>query len=395
MTEKQFPKLALVNGRIILPREIVTGMALLIEGPKIIGLYKLSEIESRFEEVDVGNRYLSPGLIDIHIHGAKSHSFNEANSEAFEAITMETIKHGVTSLLATTVTAPISDLVSCLEFTRCWMNTAHQGTQVLGIHLEGPYLCKTQSGAQDITSIRNPDDGTPSILLEQHDIIKILTYAPELPGAIDLTKQLTQLNILPSAGHSCAYEEDILKAINAGLSHAAHIWSGQSTTKRDGPWRKPGLLEVSLANKSITVEMIADNKHLPPTLMKLAYYCVGPERLCVISDATSGAGLPDNSKFRMGGVEYLVQDNVGMTLDKSAFAGSTTFLNQMIPILTNHVHIPLVEVIRMMSLNPARAIKIDHRKGSLEPGKDADIAIFNSDFTCWRAMISGKWMYIN
>ena len=137
--------------------------------------------------------------------------------------------------------------------------------------------------------------------------------------------------------------------------------------------------------------MICDNKHLPPTLMKLAYKCIGPDRLCVISDATSGAGLPEGSRFRMGEMEYEVHDGVGMMFDRSCFAGSTTLINDMIPVLIEHVSIPLAEAIRMASLTPARIIGVDDRKGSLEAGKDADIAVFDDDFTAWRTMIGGRW----
>jgi len=138
--------------------------------------------------------------------------------------------------------------------------------------------------------------------------------------------------------------------------------------------------------------MIADNKHLPPTLMKLAYKCLGPDRLCVISDATSGAGLPEGSRYRMGEMEYEVAEGVGMMLDRSSFAGSTTLLNRMLPILIEVVGIPLVEAVRMATLTPANVIGVEGSKGSLESGKDADIAIFEEDFTAWRTMIGGKWV---
>jgi N-acetylglucosamine-6-phosphate deacetylase len=228
-------------------------------------------------------------------------------------------------------------------------------------------------------------------LLEYREIIRILTFAPELPGALALTQRLAALGIVAAAGHSSAREEDVAPAIDAGLRHMIHMWSAQSTTIREGPWRKPGLLEVSLTDERLTGEIIADGKHLPPTLMKLAYKCLGPDRLCAISDATSGAGLPDGTRFRMGGMEYEVSDGVGMMLDRSAFAGSTTLLNAMIPILVDQVQIPLVEVLRMTSLTPARVIGVDARKGSLETGKDADIAIFNADFSAWRTIIGGQW----
>jgi N-acetylglucosamine-6-phosphate deacetylase len=173
------------------------------------------------------------------------------------------------------------------------------------------------------------------------------------------------------------------------------MWSGQSSTVRSGPWRKPGLLEATLTFDGLTGEIIADDRHLPPTLMKLAYKSLGPDRLCIVSDATSGAGLPEGSLFRMGEMEYEVRDGVGMVKDRSAFAGSTTLLNQMVSIVHKVVGVPLPEAVRMASLTPARVIGVDDRKGSLEPGKDADLAIFDDDFSAaWRTMIGGRWMHV-
>jgi N-acetylglucosamine-6-phosphate deacetylase len=258
--------------------------------------------------------------------------------------------------------------------------------------LESPYISPGQCGALDPKSLRSPSDGSAAQLLEFADVLRIFVLAPELPGASELVAQLKEHNILPAAGHSMAKEEHVLAAMQAGLRHVTHLFSAMSTTVREGPWRKPGLLETALVHPGLTVEMIADNKHLPSTLMKLAYKCIGPERLCVVSDATSGAGLPTGSRFRMGQMEYEVADGVGMMFDRTSFAGSTTLLNQMIPVLTDVVGIPLPEAIRMASLNPARILKLESRKGSLEAGKDADLAIFNPDFSAWRTMIAGEWI---
>ena len=208
-----------------------------------------------------------------------------------------------------------------------------------------------------------------------------------------MTARLTERGIIVAAGHSMAKEQDVLAAMQSGLRHVTHLFSAMSTTVREGPWRKPGLLETALVNPGLTVEMIADNRHLPPTLMKLAYNAIGPDRLMVVSDALSGAGLPEGAHFRMGSMEYEVTDGVGMMFDRSAFAGSTTLLNQMIPVLTDVVGIPLWEAVRMTSLNPARLLQLDSRKGSLEVGKDADLVLFNPDFTAWRTMIAGQWVH--
>lgn len=388
-------RFALVNGQIVLPQHVVEGQALLIEDGRIAGVVAPASLAGDVARIDVGGRLVAPGLVDIHTHGAQGCIFNDATALAFETILHENARRGVTSLLATTVTDAIDNLVAVLDLAREWMQEqaiAGSGdlAQLLGVHVEGPYFALAQAGAQDPAHIRNPDDGTAERLLAYHDIIRIFTYAPELPGALDLTRRLVDLGIVAAAGHSSAREEDVRPLIDAGLRHIIHLWSAQSTITREGPWRKLGLVEVSLTDERLTGEIIADNKHLPPTLMKLAYKCLGPDRLCAISDATSGAGLPDGSRFRLAGLECDVVDGVGMLPDRTAFAGSTTLLNQMIPILVEEVGIPLHEAIRMASLTPARVIGVADRKGSLEPGKDADIAVFNDDFTAWGTIIGGR-----
>lgn len=386
-------KLALVNGRIVLHDSVTQGKAVVVDGGRIASIADESALGLDVERVDVNGRYITPGLIDIHTHGALGHTFNEPTAEAFGTICAENARRGVTGLLATLATAPIPDLVQCLEFSRAWMKQTNAGARVLGMHLESPYINLAQKGALDPANIRTPDDGSVDALLDYADVLKIFVLAPELPGAIELTRKLTELGVIVAAGHSSAKDEQVLAAMQVGLKHVTHIWSAMSMVVREGPWRKPGLLESALTFDGLTVEMIADNKHLPPTLMKLAYKCIGADRLCVISDATSGAGLPAGARFKMGGMEYEVQDGVGMMLDRSSFAGSSTLVNEMIPILTNVVGIPLVETIRMLTLTPARVLGLDNRTGSIAPGKDADIAIFNNDWTAWRTMIGGEWVY--
>jgi len=294
----------------------------------------------------------------------------------------------VTSLLATLAPAPLTDLKRCFEFMRTWRSAPRPGAQVLGGYLESPYTNLAQKGALDPSCLRSPDDGSADELLEFADVLRVFMLAPELPGAIELAAKINRAGIVPAAGHSSAHDTHVLAAMERGLRHVTHIWSAMSMVVREGPWRRPGLLEAALTFDGLTVEMIADNKHLPPTLMKLAYKCLGPDRLCVISDATSGAGLPDGSRFTMGGMAYEVRDGVGMMFDRSAFAGSTTLLGQMLPILINVVGIPVIEAVRMMTLTPARIIGVDDRKGSVQVGKDADLVIWNEDFTPWRVLLS-------
>jgi len=388
--------LALINGQVVLPDRIADGIAVVIErssaGGSIAALVDEDSLPADIERIDAGGRWITPGLIDIHTHGALGHTFNEPSEEAFNIILQENARRGVTGLLATVAAAPLDDLLQLFEFVRQWMAAPRLGSQVFGAHLESPYISPGQCGALDPQSLRLPTDGSAARLMEFADVLRIFVLAPELPGAQELVAQLKEHNILPAAGHSMAKEDDVLTAMQSGLRHVTHLFSAMSSTVREGPWRKPGLLETALVHPGLSVEMIADNKHLPPTLMKLAYKCIGPENLCIVSDATSGAGLPTGSRFRMGQMEYEVAEGVGMMFDRTAFAGSSTLLNQMIPVLTDVVGIPLPEVIRMASLNPARVLNLESRKGSLEAGKDADLAIFNPDFSAWRTMIAGQWV---
>jgi N-acetylglucosamine-6-phosphate deacetylase len=384
-------QIALTNGHIALADSIVSGKSLVVEGETILGLIDPADLGSEVMRVDVGDRLIAPGLVDIHIHGALGSTFNEPDLAAWETILRENARRGVTSLVATFAPEPIPNLARLFGFCREWMAKPRPGTRVLGAHLESPYVSPAQKGALDPASMRTPGDGSVEPLLAYADVVRIFVLAPELPGALALIERLARLGIMPAAGHTSATDEQVAEAMRLGLRHITHIWSAMSSTVRHGPWRKPGVLEAALVFDGLTVEMIADNRHLPATLMKLAYRCIGSGRLCAVSDASSGAGLPEGARYRMGNMEYVVGDGVGMMLDNTAFAGSTTLLNQMVPILNQVVGMPLVEAIRMVTLTPARAIGEQASIGSIAPGKRADLAIFDDDFSAWRVMVGGRW----
>jgi N-acetylglucosamine-6-phosphate deacetylase len=388
------PRYALVNGRLVLPDRVVEGQALLVEEGRIAALAPQGEIGDQYPRLDVGGRLVTPGLIDIHTHGALGYTFNDAHEEAYAEIAQANLRYGVTSLLATTVSAPLTELEAALAMVERWMAHPRPGATIVGAHVEGPFFHPSQTGAQDPRALLTPDAGNVARLLAYASSIRILSFAPELPGADMLIRRLVERGIVPAAGHSAARDTDLLAAAALGLSHIIHIWSGQSTTVREGPWRRPGLLESTLTYDGFTVEMIADNRHLPETLMRLAYKCLGPDRLCAISDGSSGAGLPEGARFRMANLEYEVADGVGMLLDRSAFAGSTTLLGAMLPVLTQVVGIPLPEAVRMATLTPARVIGLQAAKGSLTPGKDADIAVFDDDFAVWAVALGGRWALV-
>ncbi|MBX3140926.1 MAG: amidohydrolase family protein [Trueperaceae bacterium] len=404
------------GGTLVLPDGLAPGAALVVVDGTIAAVVPESELTAdqlAAPTLDAGGAYVLPGLVDIHTHGASGRLFNEADDEAWSSILATQLAHGVTSVLPTTLTASIPELTAALAQGRRWLRSpaarsARDGTprdrtpyepdpgdgapahaQVLGMHVEGPYFALAQSGAQDPAHIRNPDDGTVDELLAYADAIRLMSFAPELPGALELTSRLSALGIVPAAGHSSARDEHLAAAMARGLTHVIHLFSAQSTTVREGPWRKPGLLEASLAFDGLTVEVIADHRHLPTTLLRLAYKAIGPDRLCIVSDATHGAGMPEGTELKLGGLDIVVGPGVAMLKDLTAFAGSTTLLDRMLQVMHFEVGLPLAEVVRMASLNPARAVGAAGRKGSLEPGKDADFALFSPALEPLAAYIGG------
>lgn len=373
---------AIRNGGIVLSDQVIYGKTILISEGKISAVAEGGSFNPEdYECMDAGGKLISPGLIDLHIHGCLHHTFNEADTEAFEGILSKTLSCGVTTLLPTLVSAPIPELCHALEFIRNWKSSQKVGmTRILGAYLESPYIALAASGALPSSTIRTPDDGTIDRLLEFYDAFSIFMIAPELPGAIEAIKKITSKGIIAAMGHSMAIEKEIIPAINAGASHVTHLWSAMSSVVRHGPWRQPGLLEVALTNSSLTAEIIADNRHLPPTLMKLAVQSK-KGTLCAVSDALNGAGLPEGSHFIVGDQVYEVADGVGMVPDRSCFAGSTTLLNREIPVLIDEISLSLPDAIRMVTEVPAKIARVNDRIGSIKPGYDADIVIFNDDFT--------------
>ena len=373
---------AFINGKIIFPDQIVTGMDLLLDGSKIQAITGRGNYNpSDYEIVDLNGRFVSPGFIDLHVHGCLHHTFNETSAEAYDVILRKTLSYGVTTLVPTLVAAPIPELVKTLEFIGSRRNNQNIGrTKIMGAYLESPYISPAASGAIPASAIRSIEDGTIDELLNLHEAISVFMIAPELPGAVEAVRKMKSAGLIISMGHSTATESDILPVIDAGASHVTHLWSAMSSVIRQGPWRKPGLLEVALTRPELTAEIIADNKHLPPTLMKLAVQSKG-ESLCAVSDALNGAGLEEGAHFFVGDNEYEVVDGVGMVADRSVFAGSTTLLGQELPILVDVVGLSLSHAIRMISTIPANILGIENRTGKIQPGLDADLVLLNDDLS--------------
>lgn len=378
---------ALVGPEIVVDEAVLSDHSVLVRHGRIEAVVPVAQLPSDVTRRHLGAGLLTAGLVDIHTHGAGGRAFNEgdvaANREALAAY----LKAGVTTVLPTLATAPIDDMMQSLEAIETVRNS-NGLPRTPGAHLEGPYLSEAQRGAQDPNALRLPTDGSLERLLEHASLLRIVSFAPELPGAIDLTRRLVALDIVAAAGHSDGRDEDLLACQRAGLSHVIHVFSGQSATVRRGPWRYPGMLEATLSSDGLTVEMIGDGKHLPPTLMKLAIRCLAG-RLCLVSDSTPGAGMSDGSRYRMGNSEYLVENGVGVTLDRTAFGGSTTMISQMLPVVAE-LGIGIVELIAMTTSIPATVARLPD-VGRIAPGFHADFALFDDQLKLHAVALAGQW----
>ena len=340
---------------------------------------------------ELGEHVIAPGLIDLHLHGAAGYSFDQAGSEQDELAVPGILRHlaslGVTSAQASLASDALQAMVARAEALNGWRERGTQGgAELLGVHLEGPFLAAAQCGAHDPAALRAPAPHEAEALAATAP--SMITLAPELPGATEAIRLFTDTGAVVAAGHSEAVGADLEAAVRSGLRHITHLWSGQSTTTRSGPWRVPGLLEESLASEDLTAEVIADGRHLPPTLLEIARRCLG-ERLIVVSDATSGAGMPEGYRYQLGTVECEVRDGVGMVRGADSFGGSTTTLPEMLRHLHQDLGWPLAEVLALGTSRPARIAGLQHRKGSIAPGLDADLVVLDEDLRASAVILRG------
>lgn len=369
------------NARLILPDGIRDGLEMVVAGGRIEKICARSDAEA----IDLGGDYLAPGFIDLHLHGALGRDTMEASPEAFQTICDYHATGGTTALLLTTVTAPIPEIVAVLRVVR---DSAAGIRQIAGVHVEGPFISRARAGAQRVEFIRNPDRESVDQLLEYSDVIRRVTLASELPDALCLIDQLRERNIAVSGGHSDASDEEARAGFRHGLRHVTHTFNAMSSARRQGAYREAGLLEFALSEPSIMCELIADGHHVSTTLMKLLYRAKGPGGICLVTDATAGAGLSEGARFSLSGLDCVVSDGVCLLADRSALAGSASRMIDLVRVVVNDVKIPLPEAVAMASANPARALGLT-AKGRLEVGADADFVVLSPELEVQRTFVGG------
>jgi N-acetylglucosamine-6-phosphate deacetylase len=374
------------NARLIFPDGIRDGLEVVVQQGKIAAIRERSLAHGENEIIDLNGNYLAPGFIDLHVHGALGRDTMEASAEAFRSICDFHASGGTTSLLLTTATAPLNEIVKVLRTVRDFRSAI---SPIVGVHVEGPFISKAKPGAQRGEFIQDPSPAAVRQLLEYADVLKRVTIAPELPGALEAIEVFHSLKISVSGGHSDAWDEDARAAFEGGMRSVTHTFNCMSSARRRGTYRVAGLLEFALSEPEIGCELIADGHHVSPTLMKMLYRAKGAHGICLVTDATPGAGLPEGSRFTLFGNQCIVENGVCLLADHSALAGSAARMINLVRMMVREVNIPLNEVIAMATENPARAIDLA-TKGRLMVGADADLVVLSPQLNVVRTFRSGE-----
>lgn len=389
-------QLKIFNGKIITPQGIINGGTVLITNDTITGISQTNIETENIEEIDAKGNYISPGFIDIHVHGGGGHDFMDGIETAFLKIAETHAQYGTTAMLPTTLSGSREELLQTLTaYEKANLNNKN-GAQFLGMHLEGPYFAMNQRGAQDPKYIRNPNPEEYKEILAQFSFIKRWSAAPELNGAIEFGHYLKSKNVLPAIAHTDAVYEEALHAFENGYTLATHLYSGMNGVTRRNAYRYAGVVEAAFLIDEMDVEIIADGIHLPAPLLKLVYKIKGADRTALITDAMRAAAMPEGESILgslHNGLKVIVEDGVAKLPDRSAFAGSVATADRLVRNMVNMADVPLTDAIEMISATPARILNIADKKGTLETGKDADIVIFDNNINVQATIVKGKIVY--
>lgn len=388
-------KIKISNGTVLTPFRAIKNGTVVVENGQIIGVHEGNIDITEAEEIDAQGQYISPGFIDIHVHGGGGADFMDGTEEAFLAVAELHARFGTTALVPTTLTAEKADLLHTLDVYERAHRRNTNGAAFLGIHLEGPYFALSQRGAQDPRYIRNPDPAEYEEILNYSSSIVRWSAAPELEGAVLFGQRLRQKGILAAIAHTDAYYDDVLAAYENGYSLVTHLYSAMSGVTRKNAFRYAGVIESAYL-LDLDVEIIGDGIHLPAPLLQLVYKIKGPDRTTLITDAMRGAGMPEGESVLgslKNGLPVIVEDGVAKLPDRTSFAGSVATFDRLVRNMITMANVPLLDAVRMASTTPARIMGVSDRKGSLAKGKNADIVIFDKNINVGMTMVGGKVIY--
>ena len=379
---------AIKNGKIILENEIVLGKALIFTD-KIEGIVEECDIPADASVIDAEGGYVSPGLIELHIHGYLGKDVCDACEESIRIISKGLLENGVTGYLPTTMTVDMEVIKGAIESVRALMAESRtpefDGTTILGVHAEGPFISESKKGAQDPRYILKPD---ADFVKANADVIRVITLAPEEDDAdFSAIKRITtETDVVVSMGHTSADYDTAIAGVKAGVRHATHLFNAMTPLTHRGP----GVVGAALNCDEVSTELIVDTHHVNKALFDTVYKLKG-RKLCFITDCLPAGGLPEG-EYTLGGAKIIYKNDL-CRLEDGTIAGSVLKLNKGVWNVYTNSKIPLNECVNCASLNPATTLGIADRKGSIAKGKDADIVILDNEFNVRKTIIGGKIKY--
>ena len=364
----------LINARILTPQGWLKDGSVLIRDNKILEVTNCDLAVIGAQLVDVKGMYVLPGGVEIHAHGGGGRDFMECTEDAFRTAVDTHMRYGTTSIFPTLSSSTVPMIEQAAE--TCTRLMQEKDSPILGLHLEGHYLNMEMAGGQMPENIKNPDPNEYIPIVEKWNCIKRWDAAPELPGAMQFGKYISAKGILASVAHTQAEFEDIRTAYEAGYTHATHFYNAMPGFHKRREYKYEGTVESIYLLDDMTVEVVADGIHVPPTILRLVYKIKGVERTCLITDALACAASDSQEAFDP---RVIIEDGVCKLADRSALAGSIATMDRLIRTMVQKADIPLADAVRMASETPARIMGVYDRKGSLQKGKDADIIVMDDE----------------
>ena len=377
--------------RIVTPSGVLAG-ELVVDGGRISEL-RPGAAALRSSALELGDRWLVPGYIDTHVHGGGGAQCNTADPDEIAAVARFHARHGTTAMLATTVAAPLAELERALGAVGRCAHPASRGAQtggatILGAHLEGPFLSPTRPGAMDPSMFLSPQAGAVERLLTSAaEAMRMMTLAPELPGALELIRALAGAGATVSLGHSDATYAQARAAVDAGARAATHLFNGM----RPFHHREPGVIGAALDLPEVSCEVICDGVHVAPVALRVVARAKGAAGIRLVTDAIEAAGMPDGS-YRLGAAKVEVSGGVAILPNADSIAGSTLTMDAAVRHAVEFLDLPVPEAIAMASGNPARLLGIGGRKGAIAAGMDADLVILDDGLRCRATIVAGEWI---
>lgn len=375
----------IINGKVILPDRVADNLAVVFDS-KIQKLADINDIDvSEYEVIDAGGKYVSPGLVDMHIHGFLGADVSDGDVDGIRLMAEGIIKNGVTAWCPTTMTVSKAEIEAAFDCARTLKSSSeYYGARILGVNSEGPFINSKKKGAQAEEHILRPD---ADFIKANADIVKLFTVAPEVDGAAECIAEVkADTNVLISMGHTDATYEQAAEGIANGVRHTTHLFNAMTALSH----RSPGVVGAALSDSRVSTELIADTFHVNKGIFNMVAKLKG-DKLCLITDCIRAGGMSDGD-YTLGG-QPVHKEGIQCLMADGTIAGSVLNLNDAVFNLYDNSELEIYEAVACASLNPAKALGEDGEIGSLEEGKRADIIIADEKFAVSMTILGGEIRY--